>query len=442
MKTHNTEGQIWTTKLRDDLGMFRMAKFKSFDHIRENYALKYEYTQMEKVRRICPKKKHVGAKYHRGEYQSRYYGFDMSVKHKNMVSNGFVDPFYAGSQQFNNDAFVNKDLTPWQEAVPPVADFSTTYSGPVNVSYEISFMLNSSSISRSGISSLNLSSTDNDRVEISAEGVYDEITGQTCMIGCRNLIKSVSFDCEILVKFQFPQGYGNEGLIKGSIESLREKSDALYFENLDIVSRTFTESEARESIWRMDLEIIMVLISGTLMCVLTRRQLYHMKRRSEMVNSISVLMMLILTLGHMVPLVLNHDAIFSNGRNPESVPIGRNGLVELNEVIVRVVTLVAFILQSRLLQLTWVAKKNHWVHEIRTLFICLPVYIIGGSAMLLVSWINNYRILSQRSVWGGLRSYAGLTLVGFLFPQLILNIFRVSKGNGLSHSFNIGTTFV
>ncbi|XP_076883149.1 uncharacterized protein LOC143531823 [Bidens hawaiensis] len=247
MKTHNTEGQIWTTKLRDDLGMFRMAKFQSFDHIRENYALKYEYTQMEKVRQVCPKKKHVGAKYQRGEYHSRYYGFDMSVKHKNMVSSGFVDPFFAGIHQFNNDAFVNKDLTPWQEAVPLVADFSTTYSGPVNVSFEISFMLNISSISRSGISSLNLSSTDNDRVEISAEGVYDDETGQICMVGCRNLIKSASFDCEILVKFQFPRGYGNEGSIKGSIESLRETNDALSFENLDIVSRVFTESEARES---------------------------------------------------------------------------------------------------------------------------------------------------------------------------------------------------
>ncbi|KAJ0593428.1 hypothetical protein HanRHA438_Chr03g0127771 [Helianthus annuus] len=31
-KTHTTEGQIWTTKLTDDLGSFRMSKFQSFDH--------------------------------------------------------------------------------------------------------------------------------------------------------------------------------------------------------------------------------------------------------------------------------------------------------------------------------------------------------------------------------------------------------------------------
>ncbi|KAJ0801654.1 hypothetical protein HanPI659440_Chr03g0119661 [Helianthus annuus] len=443
-KTHTSEGQIWTTKLTDDFGSFKMAKFQSFDHSRENYGLKYEYTQMEKVRRNCPKKKHVG-----GEYQSSYYGFDMFVKHKNMVSRGSVVPVFVGGRGFNDYTFGNPNLSPWLVAAAPLGVISTTaYNGPVNISFEISFMLNISSVSRSGISSLNLSSTDNDRtsVEISAEGVYDDETGQVCMVGCRNL-KNASFDCEILVKFQFPQG--NQSLIKGNIRSLRKKTDALYFENLDIFSLTFSESEAKESIWRMDLEIIMVLITDTLMCVFTGGQLLHLKKRPEMINFISVLMMLILTLGHMVPLVLNFEAIFSNTRNQQNVPIGSNGLLEVNEVIVRIVTMVAFILQFRLLQLTWIAKKNRWIHEIRTLVTCLPMYVIGGSAMLLVNWKNTddsfssqLSSQSQRSVWGDLRSYAGLTLDGFLFPQLILNIFQISKGNALSHWFYIGTTFV
>ncbi|KAJ0593420.1 hypothetical protein HanRHA438_Chr03g0127681 [Helianthus annuus] len=415
-KTHITEGQIWTTKLTDDLGSFRMAKFQSFDHSQENYAVKYEYTQMEKVRQICPKKKRLDEKY-LGDHQLGCYEFRMSVKHKNMVSRGF--------------------------AVPIIVDISTTaYNGPVNVSYEVIFMLNISSIGRSGISSLNLSSTDDNKVEISAEGVYDDKTGQLCMVGCRNL-KNASFDCEILVKFQFPRG--KESFIKGNIESLREKNDALYFENLNIISQIFDETEARESIWRMDLEIMMVLISDTLICVFTRRQVLHLKKRAEMVNFISVSTMLILTLGHMVPLVLNVEAIFSNTSNQRKVPIRSDGLLEANEVIVRLVTIVAFILQFHLLQLTWIAKKNRWIHEIRTLCICLPMYIIGGSTMFLLNWKNNNGTISsqsQRSIWVDLRSYAGLTIDGFLFPQLILNIFQASKENALSHSFYIGTTFV
>ncbi|KAJ0801657.1 hypothetical protein HanPI659440_Chr03g0119691 [Helianthus annuus] len=220
-KTHTTEGQIWTTKLTDDLGSFRMAKFQSFDHSRENYVVKYEYTQMEKVRQICPKKKRVDDKY-LGEHQLGYYGFGMSVKHKNMVSRGFAVPILVESRVFNDYIIENTNFKPWEEAVPPEADISTTaYNGPVNVSYEVSFMLNISSIGRSGISSLNLSSTDDNKVEISAEGVYDDKTGQLCMVGCRNL-KNASFDCEILVKFQFPRG--KESFIKGNIESLREKT--------------------------------------------------------------------------------------------------------------------------------------------------------------------------------------------------------------------------
>ncbi|KAI3804814.1 hypothetical protein L1987_26641 [Smallanthus sonchifolius] len=435
-KTHTTEGQIWTTKLRDDLGSFRTAKFQSFDHSQENYALKYEYTQMEKVKRVCPKKKRVGDRYQLG-----YYGFDVFVKHKDIVSRGSAVPTFMGNRVLNDYMIVNPNFSPWQEAMPPVAVISTTpYSGPQNISFEISFMLNYSSLQRSGISSLKLSSTDSDRVEISAEGVFDDETGQTCMVGCTNL-KNASFDCEILVKFQLPQGNGNGSLIKGNIESLREKSDVLYFEKLDLVSMTFTKTEARESIWRMDLEIIMVLISDTLVCLFTGRQLFHLKKRPEMVNFISVLMMLILTLGHMVPLVLNFQALFSSTRNQQNVPIQSNGLLEVNEVLVRIVTMVAFILQFRLLQLTWITKKNTWIHEIRTLVVCLPMYIIGGSAMLLVNWKNN-NDTSQRFIWGNLRSYAGLTLDGFLFPQLILNIFQISKGNALSHSFYVGTTFV
>ncbi|KAI3755791.1 hypothetical protein L1987_55597 [Smallanthus sonchifolius] len=189
----------------------------------------------------------------------------------------------------------------------------------------------------------------------------------------------------------------------------------------------------------------MVLISDTLMSVFTGRQLFHLKKRPEMVNSISVLMMLILTLGHMVPLVLNFEAVFPSIRNQQNVPVRSNRLLEVNEVNVRKMTMVAFILQFRLLRLTWIANKNRWILEIRTRVICLPMYIISGSAMLLVNWKNNNNTISsqsQHSIWGDLRSYAGLTIDGFLFPQLILNIFQISKGIALSHWFYIGTTFV
>ncbi|CAI9261709.1 unnamed protein product [Lactuca saligna] len=254
-----------------------------------------------------------------------------------------------------------------------------------------------------------------------------------------------------MVRFRFPRIERNNGsfLIKGSIQSLRERSDALYFDPLRIVSLTYTETEAKESIWRMDLEIIMDLISVTLSCLFIVLQLFHVKKNPELIPLISILMMVILTLGYMVPLVLNFEAMFSNTRYPQNIPLGGSGgLLEVNEVIVRIVTMVAFILQFRLLQLTWNSKpgndeQKHWNHEIRSIVICLPIYISGGLIMLLAKWIDNdYIISSNRSIWGDLRSYAGLTLDGFLFPQIVLNIFQISKGNALSYLFYIGNTFV
>nr|XP_043630256.1 uncharacterized protein LOC122601572 [Erigeron canadensis] len=429
-KTHTTEGQIWSTKTTQEIKSLRPVKFQSFDHSPENYGWKYEYTQMEKVRQICPSTKNAkrkGVMYQPENYED--FQFDMLVRHKNMGWTGSAVPIFVGGRLYNLQRIGATNFS------QSTADVSTaSYKGPLNISYEISFRLNNSTISRSGISSLNLSSM-NRIVHISAEGFYDDESARICMVGCRNLNSNTShFDCEIKVNIQFP--YGNRTFAKGSIHSLRRKTDALYFEHLDFFSLTYGKSIARKTIWRIELEIIMVLISDTLVCVFIGQQLFHLKKRPEMANFISVLMMLILTFGHMVPLVLNFEAVFTNGRDQKYIPFGdKGGWVELNEVVVRIVTMVAFILQFRLLQLTWAAKKDHWIHEIWTLVICLPTYIMGGTVLLLMNRKNNNHII-------GLRSYAGLALDGFLFPQIILNIFQVSKGNALSFSFYIGTTFV
>ncbi|KAI3702858.1 hypothetical protein L6452_28611 [Arctium lappa] len=451
--THTTEGQIWTTKTENDIGYFETIKFQSFDHSLENYGSKYEFTQMEKVRRFCPTEKHANGQgdiYPSGFGYNQDMTFDMSVKHNNMASTGFAVPIFVGNRVYHLGTSV--DSNRWQEAqAPTTARLTPSDNSPLTISYEIGFTLNSTS--GSGISSLKLSSTYNGRVDLSAEGFYDDQTGRVCMIGCRKLHSfgknsiNASFDCDMLVRFQLPRTNGDGGgFMKGSIESLRKETDVLYFEHLDVLSLTYTATAAKKSLWRMDLEIIMVLISDTFSCVFIARLLFHVKKRPETVPSISVLMMLILALGHMVPLVLNFEAMFSNTRVQKDISLGTTGgWLEINEVVVRTVTMVSFILQFHLLHLIWTAKpnnndgnrKNPWISEIQALIICLPLYIVGGITTLLVNSKNN-----NYTIWDDLRSYAGLTLDGFLLPQLVLNILQISKGNALSHSFYIGTTFV
>ncbi|KAI3702859.1 hypothetical protein L6452_28612 [Arctium lappa] len=452
IKNTHTEGRIWTTKTADDVGYFETIKFLSFSHNLENYGSKYEFTQMKKVRRFCAIKKHAKRQ---GEIYPSEYGhhqdmnFQMSVKHKNKAFTGFAIILFVGNRVYNSGTSV--DFNRWQTAQPSTAAKSTTsHNGPLNVRYEIEFILDTSSASGSGISSLKRSATIDGRVAISAEGFYDDQTGQLCMVGCRNLRTNsinASFDCEILVRFQLPPTNGDHGsFLEGSIESLRKETDVLYFEHLDVFSPTYIAPASRTSIWRMDLKIIMVLISDAFSCVFIARLLFHVKKRPETVPSISVLMMLILALGHMVRPVLNFEGVFSNTRIQNGISLGTTGgWLETMETVARTMTMVAFILQFHLLHLIWTTKpnnndgnrKNPWVSEMQTLVICLPMYIVGGLTTLLVNSKNN-----DYTIWDDLRSYAGLTLDGFLLPQVVLNILQISKGNALSHSFYVGTTFV
>ncbi|KAA8523898.1 hypothetical protein F0562_010321 [Nyssa sinensis] len=145
----------------------------------------------------------------------------------------------------------------------------------------------------------------------------------------------------------------------------------------------------------MDLEIVMVLTSNTLACVFVGLQLFYVKKHPDVLPFISLVMLVILTLGHMIPLVLNFEAMFLQNRNRQNVLLGSGGWLEVNEVIVRVVTMVAFLLQFRLLQLALGCTIGRWKPK-----------------------------------------------DGFLFPQILFNVFQISKESSLSRSFYIGTTFV
>ncbi|GFZ05739.1 DUF2921 family protein, putative [Actinidia rufa] len=441
-------GQIWTNKAVNDSGYFGRIPFVGNDYNMVGVlGLRYKYTQIERARNSCPAKNHVKWKRERYPAGNSYdMRFDMSVK--DFVGKrawGYAVPIFVGNQTYEQSPFTSVSIS-WDGKSEVEARTSV---GPMNISYRISITKLDPSISGFGISSSNLSFIPNEKVEISAEGVYDDETGLLCMIGCRKLDpefkKSTndSMDCELLLKFQFPPVNAKRGgLVKGSIESIRKKTDPLYFESLSMSSSAFYPSESKKSIWRMDLEIVMVLVSNTLACVLVGLQLLYVKKNPEVLPFMSLVMLVILTLGHMILLVLNYEAVFLGSRNRQTnILLGSGGWLEVNEVIVRVVMMVAFLLEFRLLQLAWSARfgddnyrKGLWDAEKKTCFVFLPLYLLGALIALIMS--------PQRSLWRALRSYGGLVVDGFLFPQILLNIFRFSRENVLSHWFYIGTTFV
>ncbi|KAK1405158.1 Cytidylate kinase [Heracleum sosnowskyi] len=459
-------GQIWTNKTSQDVGYFGIIKFRSSDVDMRVPGVKYGYTEIEKVNKLCPKKAVTwGERYPSGH--SHDMRFDMCVQNSKYFGWSSAEPIFIGNEShaYSSEFIsVTKQQGDFGEILESEVELENVVSDnvPLNISYKLIFSTTGDFKLEAGHSSLSTSLNSNGQLVISAEGVYDAGTGYLCMVGCRNLLSNNSLDCDIVLNFQFPGSIkAKGGFIKGSMQSTRKQSDPLFFEHLNMTSPSFISSEAQRSIWRIDLEITMVLISNTNVCLFVCFQLYHVKRYPNTVPYLSLVMLVILTLGHMVPLVLNFEALFMAKQYSQNLVPSSSGWLEVNEVIVRVATMAAFLFQFRLLQLAWTARHTAEsndpgisVAEKKTLLVSIPIYIVGGLVAILLSWKKNYYGKAspamdysqaqhqQHTLWGDLRSYAGLIVDGFLFPQVLLNIFQMSRRSALSMPFYLGITLV
>ncbi|KAK4420358.1 hypothetical protein Salat_1986100 [Sesamum alatum] len=464
-------GQLWSNRSVEDSGYFSQIDVRSFDETNDVVAypwLRYEYTELDRARGSCPVKKPGKKRNLYPDGRSYDMRFDMSVKNAKgeQFAWGFAVPISVGNKLYETRSMF---VAMAPESAPGIAAIydpeTSSKNGPLNISYRISINpfpdVKPSNLLRALNRSMNLQHL----VEITAEGVYNAETGYLCMVGCRKLLsrdqesRNISTDCEILVEVEFAAlNAKTGGLTKGTIKSTRGKDDPLHFEDVIMSAAAFYPEMAERSIWRIDLEITMVLISNTLSCIFVVLQLFHVKRNPEALSGISLVMLLILSMGYMIPLVLNFEALFLGSRNKQTLLLSTGGWVEANEVSVRVITMVAFLLQLRLVQLVWTAKHNDgnekgsWAAETKAAFVSLPMYICGGLLTLLVNWTRNrygyqavsssYNVMKKHSLWGDLRSYAGLILDGFLVPQILLNAFRGSAEKALSHPFYVGISTV
>lgn len=469
-------GEIWSKKDVNDSGYFGKIGFQSYwASSIDIQSLKYQYTEVDTMRKSCAKGKTVKGK---GKTYPDGYSldmrFDMSLTDsKGKVAKGFSSPLFVGDQLYAQWDYRRPLVLPVPRLAEPVkSQLNNSHSSVVNISYRMSVTTPPDFNSGGDTSSKVL--------YISAEGIYYRDTGILCMIGCwhlgsinHNLISNDSLDCTLMINVQFPPLHAEYGeIVKGTIESTRAKSDPLYFERLQLSSNSITTTQAKASIWRMDLEITMVLISNTLACIFVGLQLFYMKKHPHVHPFISIVMVIVLTLGHMIPLLLNFEALFVANRNQTNVFLGSGGWLEVNEVIVRVVTMIAFLLQLRLLQLTWSARqdderqKELWVSERKVLYVTLPMYIAGVLITWFVhQWKNSYQRplgsflqphrkgyqlhtlrqllpYQRHSFWEDIKAYAGLLLDGFLLPQILFNLFFNSGEKALASSFYIGTTIV
>ncbi|XAR68335.1 hypothetical protein NMG60_11003427 [Bertholletia excelsa] len=415
-----TLGQIWSTKLVNESGYFEEAKIRSYREYTQSTppGLRYNYTEIGREN------------YPEGSFYDMR--FDMSIKDHSgrKLGWGYANPLFVGEQSYHM----------YEDEV------ESNFVGLLNMSFVVTIPNLNNAKPGSGVNSSLYSS---ESMKIYAEGIYNEETGKLCLVGCRNLHSEaaestdISMDCEILLKFQFPPINSKKGgFIEGTIESLRKNDDPLFFKPFNMSSTAFNNEAAWSSIWRMDLEIAIVLISNTFACIFLVLQLFYVKKNPEFLPLTSLLMLFILILGYALPLILNFEALFSRANISE---LGSETWGKAHQGIVRAVTLVAFFLQFRLLQLTLSARRHSenqkalWLAEKKTLVLSLPLYIAGMS----IVWLLNLNSGdSYHPLLGALRSYGGLVLDGFLLPQILLNVFRISSEKALSNIFYMGTTLI
>ncbi|CAA0825286.1 Protein of unknown function (DUF2921 [Striga hermonthica] len=408
-------GELWSSRSVNETGYFGRVTLMSLGNLNiRPPGLRYEYTEIENTKRSCANKtiQKTGRKIYPKATSSNMQ-FNVIVRSKKVPDLfGYSSPVYVGSHLYS---FRGVDGMEQQNP-----------GHRVNISYTLTFRAEhyfKISNEHKQIRS----------IEILAEGSYDPENGHLCMI--RN---------------------GNSGQgVKGNIKSTRDKADHLYFEPLEV----FSFLVPKDSIWRMDMEITMIVVSNTLLCIFVGLQIVHVKRHANVLPFVSVVMLVVLTLGHLAPLLLSFEAVFTKDRKSYDFYSSEDVWVEVNEVLVRIITMVAFLLEFRLLQMTWSARsadesqKNPWTHEKKVLYLLAPLYIGGG----LIAWLVHqsrkpsrrplfvglhYMVKQPQSLWGDLKSYGELILDGFLLPQVVFNIFFDTKEKALVPSFYVGTSLV
>ncbi|KAJ4757339.1 DUF2921 family protein [Rhynchospora pubera] len=300
-------------------------------------------------------------------------------------------------------------------------------------------------------------------VQISAEGIYHSTTGTLCLVGCRlptfkhmtngtivedgnSTIDDENLDCKIFIQIQLPPLDAENEKGTGTIKSMREPySDPLYFKPLKVEFSVFGGFVSTETFARMDAEIVMVIISLTLLCACTYLQLRHVGNHSTILPMMSITMLVVLTTGCMVSLILNIEAV-SRKRQPLFESEGSFDISNTANTIVRLITLVALLIHVRLLQLAWGSRsKEEKTKDIsrdaekKSLMLCVPLYFSGVVIIWFVhSWFSEF----DHTIMEDLACYVGLMVDSFLLPQIIFNIFSQSKDKVLTPFFYVGATLV
>ncbi|GJM93582.1 hypothetical protein PR202_ga10148 [Eleusine coracana subsp. coracana] len=458
-------GMIWNTTSKtssDDSDKGKISVSRSASYRDDLSYITYNYTRVEEAKKhydLSAPSLRKGRFPGNDSYQDLAFSFYLNKRQGSASVYGYASPVAIGSAVVQGDRLMAFDsfYGNWTAEME--------HRWLMNVSYDLQYYAagwhldSSANLSRQWLSR---------QQRISAEGVYDTTTGSLYMVGCQLISSNGSVtDCEILVTAQFaPVDTDARERVVGTISSLRKKQngDPLFFEPLDFTAEGMYAVAIHDSVSRMDMERVMLVVSMTLSCVFTGLQLLHVKRHPEALPATSVTMLVVLAVGYALPLVLNLEAMFADAEdsrrdNKRFVRLTSVGMLELNEFVMRVSSMLAFVLQLRLLQLALASRQRPAQEaaggskqedddsdaERSTLWICLSLYALGAVLVWIVHLSGgdmHSPLYRPRAFADDLAGCAGLILDGFLLPQVVWNAFAGSRVQALSPWFYAGVSLV
>ncbi|KAL6615784.1 hypothetical protein ACP70R_038054 [Stipagrostis hirtigluma subsp. patula] len=440
-------GLIWNTSRESDgdtadklSGVISLSRTGSY--MGDLSDITYNYTMVEEAKRHYHSTPVLSEETKSGRFPGnnscRDFAFRIFLKKQGRWS-GFASPVAIGSIVVQGDSLMADDVFSRRAA----AEVNTQRL--LNVSYDLQLE-----------HVVDSSPEMPQRRRISAEGVYDTKTGFLCMVACQFM--DTSSDCEVLVTVQFaPVNAELRETAVGTISSLRKESDPLFFEaqHFDAYGKYGRPVQWDESSYRMEMELVMVVASVPLSCVLIFLQLRHAKRNPEAVPATSITMLVVQALGYMVPLV------FMNSPTLRLEQKSYRWLELAGFIVLRVSTMLAFVLQLRLLRLALSGRSSRTrssngvdvgasaaAAEWKTFRVCLLLYLLGG----VVNWIvydvaagggtigRTLALSWPSSLIDDPVSYGGLILDAFLLPQVVRNAFSGARAPALSPWFYAGGT--
>ncbi|XP_020089279.1 uncharacterized protein LOC109710895 [Ananas comosus] len=317
------------------------------------------------------------------------------------------------------------------------------------------------------------------------EGLYNPINGKMYLIGCRDvraswqiLFESADLedglDCLIEVKVEYPPTTARwliSPSAKVSITSQRNDDDPLHFNSIELQTLPILYREQREDILsRRSVEGLLRIftLSIAIFCIFS--QLLYVKKNTNDVPYMSLVMLGVQALGYSVPLITGVEALFtrltSESLDSQSYDLNKNQWYWIIDYLVKILILAAFLLTVRLGQKVWRSRirlltrspLELWrvPNDKRVLLYSFGVHAVGFLIIIIVHFItNSYRPARQEMYidssgnshklreWGiELEEYIGLIQDFFLLPQIIGNFLWQIKCKPLKKSYYIGITVV